>query len=585
MARHARAARSADTPAALGDAALERLAGAAVFARGAAYAHDGRCQPVHEGDAASEWWVRGSEDYRVSLQLGDGGLDGDCTCPYADDGGFCKHMVAAALVWRQRGGEAIVAPATEPDALQAFLHGRPAAELADRLLAWAARDRHLSAQLKAWQARHELAANPAGWKPALDAALRKTRDFYDPADCRAYARRGDMLLPVLRDLVQLDPAAAREACVRALQCIFRVGEDADDSGGHIGDLMHRIHAVLIEALRAAPPAGRAARRWLRTWFELQDCDPWGLWGDEAMLAAAGPDVGAHYSRQIEQDWADWLARGRRGDAGQDRDSVRWRVRSRYLADRRRNGDAAAVLAALQADLGGAHEVLELAGELEKLGRQREALQVLEAGARSFRADWRIEEALLAAYERDGCDLECLAIRRARLERQPDVAHYAAALQAALAAGLDREAYRQELHRWARGREQALRPTPMAASPRNAHAVVDVSVRLCWLLHDGRPQEALALARQTGHSAGEAALHALAGALGTDEWQAADAIYRQLMQARMGRAQSPYRDELALAGEWLRALPAAERDGRLEWLRASYRAKRNFIAGLPTLSLR
>lgn len=244
-----------------------------------------------------------------------------------------------------------------------------------------------------------------------------------------------------------------------------------------------------------------------------------------------------------------------------------------------------MIAALRADLGGAHEVLELAGELENMGRQREALQVLETGARRFQADWRIEEALLAAYERDGCDLECLAIRRARLERQPDAAHYAAALQAAAAAGQDREAYRLELHRWAQGREQAARPKFMAARLRNAPALIDVSVRLAWLLHDGRPQEALALVRQTGHSAAESTLQALAKDLGTIEWQAADAIYRQLIQARMGRAQSPYRDELALAGEWLRALPAAERIGRLEWLRASYRAKRNFIAGLAALPLR
>lgn len=240
---------------------------------------------------------------------------------------------------------------------------------------------------------------------------------------------------------------------------------------------------------------------------------------------------------------------------------------------------------MQADLDGAHEVLELAVELESRARQREALQVLEAGARSFRADWRIEEALLAAYERDGCDAECLAIRRARLERQPDAAHYAAALEAAAVAGLDREAYRLELHRWAQAREQTVRPRFMAARQRHAPALVDVSVRLCWLLHDGQPQEALALVRQAGHSAAESALQALAKALDTGEWQAADGIYRQLLQARMGLAQSPYRDELALVGEWLRALPAAEREGRLDWLRASYRAKRNFIAGLSALALR
>lgn len=582
-----RACAPADALQALSDAALERLAGATVFARGRAYARDDRCVPLREGDAAGEWLVHGGEDYRVRLELGPRGLDGDCSCPYAEEGAVCKHMVAAALAWRRRlGGSAARADASAPDPLHAFLQGRPAVELAARLVTWAARDRTLSLELKAWQAQHALAADPAAWKQAVDEALRKTRGFYDPAASRDYARRGELLLPLLQDLVRRDPPAAREACVLALRRTFRVGEQADDSAGRIGDLMRAVHAVLLAALRADPPVGAAAQRWLRTWLNLQERDPWGLWDDEGMVVAAGPQVRAHYSARVARDWEEWLAHRRTAATPEaEWDERRWRVRSRYLADRRHHGDSDAVLAAIRADLRGAHEVVELAGELEALVRPREALQALELGARTFPGDRRIEDALLSAYERDGCHAECLVIRRAQLERQPDVAHYAAVLQAATAAGRDPEAYRSDLYRWA---EEAERVDALAVRQvwrRRDPAAADVTVRLRWLLHDGRSQEALALARQDGHLVGEDALRALAVALRTSDRQAADAVFRQLIEARMQRARTPYREELDLAGEWLAGLPAEQVAERLAWLRASYRAKRNFVAGLERLAPR
>jgi hypothetical protein len=578
----------ASLPAALGDASLQSIAGIAVFARGLRYASDDRCVAVREGDAASEWLVEGGETYRVTLELQPGVLRGSCTCPHAEEVAMCKHVVAAAVAWRALlAGSTVAAPAAEADPVRAFLESRPAAELAGRLVAWAARDRTLAAELKAWRAREQAGADPSAWKEAINAALRKTRSFYGVADSGAYARQGHELVPLLQALVRRDTASAREACVLALRRIFQVSEQADDSNGTIGDLLHAVHAVLLDALRADPPTGAAAQRWLRTWVVLQERDPWGLWDDQAMIDAAGPAVLALYSRHVAREWEDWLARHRQGGEtdADDGDGKRWQLRSRYLADRRHAGDSDAVLAALRADLRGAHEVVELAGELQALGREREALQALEQGARAFRGDWRIEEALLAAYERDGCLAECLAIRRAQLERRPDVAHYAAALKAAAAAGRDPDAYRLELHRWAEQAEAPKSPARREAWRRNEPVGCDVTVRVQWLLHDGRPEEALALLSQAGHLASEAAVRSVALAVRSRDWRAADALFRQLVEARMRRAQTPYREELELAREWLVTLPAGEAAQRLEWLRGSYRAKRNFVAGLQELAPR
>lgn len=88
----------------LSDGSLRELAGSAVFARGQAYFAQGKALLVRDGGGHTTWEVRGTRIYTVELYFEDGGLHVDCTCPYADDEGFCKHMVAAGLAWRAHLG-------------------------------------------------------------------------------------------------------------------------------------------------------------------------------------------------------------------------------------------------------------------------------------------------------------------------------------------------------------------------------------------------------------------------------------------------------------------------------------------------
>jgi uncharacterized Zn finger protein len=582
----------------LSDDALADYAGAAVFGRGRAYWEEGRCTLLRDGGSSTSWIVRGSAPYQVELYFENPGLHVDCGCPHAREGAFCKHIVAAALAWRaQLSGEQASAPsparatrkdgkagaAARQDALRQFVQGRPAAELAERLWDWAARDRDLMADLKAWQAQASIANGPGAWKEALTELLKKTRDFYDWRESARYAQRAAKALPLLRALVVSDTADALEACAFALRKLFKVAAQADDSGGSIGDAMHSVHEVILQALRAAPPQGKAAERWLASWLRLQDEDPWGLWDDEAMLNAAGAQVQRLYSARVADDWARWL-QDHAGGKTQERasqaassphapsDTQRHRLRTRYLNDLRRRGDAPALLEALRSDLASAHEFLQLAQVLEAQGRLREAVQQLEAAHKRFGADWRLEEALLRAYERDGCVEEVLAIRRAQLERRPaEASGYTGVLAAAQAAGRDAAAYRAELHAWAEQDEKRQSSSP---GTRNA------TVRVRWLVHEGRHEEALVLAQSRGTSVSAAVLLELARGLRESRTAESALLFERVLHAQMQRAQSPYREELALVREMLASMNPAQAREALARLHAEYRAKRKFIAGLP-----
>jgi uncharacterized Zn finger protein len=43
--------------------------------------------------------VQGNERYEVELDVGPRGLSGTCDCPWGQEGNFCKHCVAVALVY------------------------------------------------------------------------------------------------------------------------------------------------------------------------------------------------------------------------------------------------------------------------------------------------------------------------------------------------------------------------------------------------------------------------------------------------------------------------------------------------------
>ncbi|MGX5801837.1 SWIM zinc finger family protein [Bradyrhizobium sp. Arg314] len=78
-------------------AALRKLAGEKVFARGEAYHLNGHVEILSIDSWRALAQVAGSEEYRTEVTGRDFEIAGSCSCPAFGDTGFCKHMVAVAL--------------------------------------------------------------------------------------------------------------------------------------------------------------------------------------------------------------------------------------------------------------------------------------------------------------------------------------------------------------------------------------------------------------------------------------------------------------------------------------------------------
>ncbi|WP_051711887.1 SWIM zinc finger family protein [Spirillospora albida] len=74
-----------------------RQAGGKSYDRGIAYID--AIEELSADDKYVDAAVRGSELYEVRIHLRSRGLHGECDCPWGEEGNFCKHCVAVALVY------------------------------------------------------------------------------------------------------------------------------------------------------------------------------------------------------------------------------------------------------------------------------------------------------------------------------------------------------------------------------------------------------------------------------------------------------------------------------------------------------
>jgi uncharacterized Zn finger protein len=547
--------------------------------------------------------VVGTEPYQVGVMLSGSGrvaLQSSCTCPHAEDGHFCKHQVALALRLRaELSGEVVdvdpeaakkhaatlkraATAAARTAALRDFLAAQPSDALAERLMQFAGRQPDLRRELLAWQATAE-ATGDAKSMAKLVTELLPLRDFLDWRESNAYARAAGQVLPVLQGALQAQPPGeALKLVERAYLRLQKQLHQADDSDGQIGDLCESVGALWLQALRQAGPQPAAFGD---RYAALRDDTVFDPIPHADALAAMGEAAARRYGERLRSDFE----AARAAAQGRPREGFRasgpgnlWSARHRYLDHLRASGDAEERLRVLRSSLETELDHVDLILELNDRGRAREALDSAERAHRLFPDAPRIEALLLDIYTRDGWDAEALAVRQARFARAPGAATAVAVLQAADRAKVAVEPLRASMWQALVDEENAAfaRRRPRSSfAPECKPSGPDVSQRLVWLMHEGRLDEALALA-QPPHVAATDLLRQLAHALPRSQDEAAVALLRRCFDAQMPTAASPYAGVLELVRRIAERMLPAARDAWLAGLRQTYRAKRNFIKGLP-----
>jgi tetratricopeptide (TPR) repeat protein len=617
-----------ETPAliaALSDSALRRASSAAIFQRGKTYASGGAvqvCSETDDGTPAVCATVVGTETYSTEVRVQAGEVGGSCDCANAQDGWFCKHQVALALVWRERlNGEAPVIDEASRKVVQAsakrvqtvkdrrqalhdFLRGQSAETLADRLMDLADRDSATARELQQWRKLSDAPQASADLKPLVTEILSPgAGGFISWNESYAYAHRAAVVLPLLAQARERDPAGAAGLCLHAMRRGWAVLMQADDSNGDIGGLIQAIGAEWVAALTKAAPQPAAFGD---AYLQLQLDDPFGCFDTAAAEAAIGEAALTRYRKALAARWreakdavlagkAEHTVRMASAKASNHRepfdprDSERrvrlWTLERMHLAQLEAAADIDGALAVMREDVSEAASHHRITECLERHGRMREAFANAEQGCKAFPTDYRLQDDMLRCYERDGWVEEALALRRRRFDERPGAESYHQVLKAGAAAGRDGTALRDELQRaLVLLEEQAMarvvdRPVFHRRVREAGSGQRDVSLRAEVLCSEGRWEEALRLVQPPAYCHDRVLGH-LAGHLGPKQNAQRIELLMRVLASEMLDAKSPYRGELELVEEIAGLMDAGARALWLSQLRVEYKAKKNFVRDLP-----
>src|ERR1017187_6829854 len=256
---------------AITDPVIRRLAGGQSYQRGLDYFSHRHVESLVERRDGASAVVRGNQDYTVTLTVDDGLLDYACDCPAGAEGAFCKHCVAAALAWLNRGagtvksagrgkakkvtladaGKILLAEEKETGAHVARL-GKDDRQLRERLILHAAR-------------RTGPETGAAAARRAFEKAVR-VRGFMDYREASGWARGVHDAIDGIEQLLNDGQAAAViDLCELGLRDLLEAIQSVDDSDGHFADLRDRLEDIHYRACQEASPDPAALAKRLFDW--------------------------------------------------------------------------------------------------------------------------------------------------------------------------------------------------------------------------------------------------------------------------------------------------------------------------------
>lgn len=311
------------------------------------------------------------------------------------------------------------------DPLRDYLSGLSKGQLVDRLLALAERDEVALTALRAEQAAASGEFDLAAFRKELTARIRIS-GFIDWRGAAGYAQRVHGLLDVLEALIAAGRAAdvvvlAEHVMARLDTALGRI----DDSNGHMGDVLDRVSDLHLAACDAArPEPARLAARLVE--FPLKSDWEWFLDAPQRYADVLGDEGLAAYRSRLEREWEALPALSPAEPRMlQFHDGRRFTVTRLRESLARAGGNVDELVAVLAKDLSSPYRFCGIADELERAGREREALVWLERGLRSFppAADERLRSQLIRAYVRDGQLEDAVALAEMAFAAEPRASTY------------------------------------------------------------------------------------------------------------------------------------------------------------------
>lgn len=404
------------------------LAGPRVYPRGVVYHAEGRVEPVEGSDQRLAATVRGSVPYTVELWDDDGAPGWDCNCPAAEDGSFCKHCVAVALLLAD-GSVSLLAAMSGPveptglaEDISSHVEGLSRERLVDVVLEQCQTDWRLRERMAA-EARSArgAGADVDSWRFRIDAAFDHYGDFVDYREAGAWTSGIEEVIDALEDLAS---TGHEEAVIELTEYAHRCAEAAigyvDDSDGglsYIEDRLSELHHLACEVARPDPVALARRLAELELTSELD-----GFHRAAAAYAGVLGEPGlAEYRRIVEPRWEEVAAKTDQPS------SDRFAIENAMIGVALGSDDPDELIRIRGRNLRMPSDYLEIATALDRAGRVDEAIDWARRGLAQYaERTWQLPDlrdflsGLLRSQGRDG---EAVNLYWESFEAAPSLSSY------------------------------------------------------------------------------------------------------------------------------------------------------------------
>lgn len=423
----------------LTETALRLKAGPASFARGERYATTQRVKELKTTGSELSANVTGTSQYQVRIWAEEADLNFSCTCPVGETEEFCKHCVAAGLVWL--AGTAVSEGAIggqDPDQphvdLRYYLLSRSKETLVELLMERAAEDELFGGRLALRAAK--AAAVPADLEPyrqAIEAAI-VVEDFVHYRSMHDYSRNITAAIRSIEEI--LDGGLTLEAiglCEYALECLEDATGRVDDSDGYMGEIKEDLVELHHRACQVARPDPEELAARLFDWAIHSEWETF-LDGSDRYADVLG-EAGLLRDRSLAHRVWDQVPT--RDVSEQGFHSIS-NFRITYIMETlaKVTGSVDELVAIKSRDLTYAYHYVEIVELLAHAGRTDEALAWAERGIVAFPngTDVRLREVAARELRRVGRDDQAMALVWAEFEDRPTSKSYELLHRHATAAG-------------------------------------------------------------------------------------------------------------------------------------------------------
>lgn len=348
---------------------------------------------------------------------------GECSCPYGEDGNFCKHCVAVGLVWlNQADAPTENSAPTSASSIRAHLEKLDKAQLVAMLMEQVKKDTNLQERLMLQIAQSKPSAPDLdAFYKAIDRAI-VIRDYLDYDETHSYNRGVKTILKSLKDLLAGGFAAeTRTLTQHAMKELNSAIECMEDEEGTTVNLLGDFHQLHLQATLQAPPSPSELVEWLFEYEMISEWDTAVEW--EEYLPALGNNGTALFQQKIADEWEKLPALAP-GDS-RSYDDRRARITRMMTEITAQTGTVHDLIELKKRDLSSSGHFLDVAKLYLEAGEPDNALEWAEQGrvlfgenTDRFLLDFLVEQ--YTARQRYG---EAYAILWKRFQFMPDLGRY------------------------------------------------------------------------------------------------------------------------------------------------------------------